>query len=404
MNATPRAPGRLGLLTAALLTSVFAISTLGLVSFVDHASAKDGNSNSNSGPSANSGPGNATSNAKADPEAATKTASPIKHVIILIGENRGLDHTFGVYKPKAKGATISNMLSLGIVKADGTPGKNFALAQQFAVAPQPAWYIGAPDAAKTLYSATNLMPQPNTNGTPTAQSTTGAPFTSVAVAKSTGETDVNADDFDILTTGASGLPTGVLDTRIPGAGNLPNGPFQLQGPKITDDDYTGDMTHRFYQAAQQQDCAPANATKANPTGCLNDLFPFVMATYSATNKSAGNEMGFYNAEQEQATMLKSLADRFTLIDNFHQSFLGGTAANHPRHAGHRRCGLLQRRPGQCGDAACRGHRQSEPEGRNRQPVHGRRQLRRMLGRHPTGRRPDREISLEAALRGRTELR
>ncbi|MCP9404085.1 hypothetical protein NNA80_12455, partial [Cutibacterium acnes] len=29
-----------------------------------------------------------------------KTASPIKHVIILIGENRGLDHTFGVYKPK----------------------------------------------------------------------------------------------------------------------------------------------------------------------------------------------------------------------------------------------------------------------------------------------------------------
>src|SRR6476661_2299626 len=29
-----------------------------------------------------------------------KTASPIKHVIILIGENRGLDHTFGIYKPK----------------------------------------------------------------------------------------------------------------------------------------------------------------------------------------------------------------------------------------------------------------------------------------------------------------
>src|SRR5262249_32283446 len=67
---------------------------------------------------------------------------------------------------------------------------------------------------------------------------------------------------------------------------------------------------------------------ANPTGCLNDLFPFVMATYSPTGKSLGNEMGFLNAEREQATVLKTLADQFTLSDNFHQSFLGGTGANH----------------------------------------------------------------------------
>jgi phospholipase C len=71
-----------------------------------------------------------------------------------------------------------------------------------------------------------------------------------------------------------------------------------------------------------------NATKQNPTGCLSDLFPFVMASYSATNKSQGNSMGFYNAEQEQAPVLKMLADRFTLSDNFHQSFQGGTGANH----------------------------------------------------------------------------
>src|SRR5262249_8612039 len=152
-------------------------------------------------------------------------------------------------------------------------------------------------------NAANPMPQPNTEGTPAVQSTTGAPFVSVAVAKSTGETDINNDDFDILTTGATGLPANSLDTRVPGAGMLPNGPFLLQGPKLTDDDYTGDTTHRFFQAAQQQDCSKANFTKANPTGCLNDLFPFVMATYSATNKSLGNSMGFYNAEQEQAPLL-----------------------------------------------------------------------------------------------------
>src|ERR1700683_1432389 len=60
---------------------------------------------------------------------AVKTESPIKHVIIFIGENRGADHTFGVYKPKGRGQTISNILSNGIVKKDGSPGPNFARAQ-----------------------------------------------------------------------------------------------------------------------------------------------------------------------------------------------------------------------------------------------------------------------------------
>jgi phospholipase C len=262
-----------------------------------------------------------------------KTATPIKHVIILIGENRGLDHTFGVYKPKGAGQTISNMLSKGIVNIDGTPGPNFALAQQYSVAAQPAWYFGAPDAAKSPYSPVHLMPQPNTNGAPSAASTNPltdpvAPFATVAIVQALGEADINPAQDVLLTTGATGLPEGVLDTRIPNAGSLPPGPFPLLGPKIDDDDYTGDQTHRYFSAAQQQDCSLANITKANPTGCLNDLFPFVMATYSATNLSEGNEMGFYNTEQGEAALLKQLADRFTLSDNFHQSFLGGTGANH----------------------------------------------------------------------------
>jgi phospholipase C len=256
---------------------------------------------------------------------ASKTASPIKHVIILIGENRGLDHTFGVYRPKAAGQTISNLLSKGIVNEDGTPGPNFAQAQQFSVGAQPNFYIGAPNNAKFAYSATNAMPQPNTAGTPTTSSDTAPPFKTLAEASV--EEDMDPGDLDILTTGASSLPVNSLDTRVPGAGTL-TGPFPLQGPNISDDDYTGDTTHRFFQAWQQQDCSIANATKDNPAGCKSDIFPFVMATYSATNKSQGNSMGFYNAEQEQAPVLKSLADRFTLSDNFHQSFQGGTGANH----------------------------------------------------------------------------
>jgi phospholipase C len=269
---------------------------------------------------------NNNKNTDNDPANKVKTASPIKHVIVLIGENRGLDHTFGIYKPKGKGETISNILSKGIVNEDGTPGPNFAQAQQFSVAQQSSYYIGASAASKFPYNpSTNLMPQPNTNGAPSAQSDTGGPFKTIAEASV--EKDMDPADLDILTTGATGLPNGVLDTRIPGAGSL-NGPFPLQGVAINDDDYTGDTTHRFYQDWQQDDCSAANATKSNTSGCLNDLFPFVMATYAKSNNSQGSSMGFYNAEQGEAPILKMLADRFTLGDNFHQSFHGGTGANH----------------------------------------------------------------------------
>jgi phospholipase C len=259
-----------------------------------------------------------------DPADAIKTATPIKHVIVLIGENRGLDHTFGVYKPKGRGETISNLLSKGIVNEDGTPGPNFAKAQQFSVAAQPSYYIGAPANAKTPYGAANVMPQPNTGGAPTAASDTAPPFKTIATASL--EKDINPADLDILTTGFTNLPNGVLDTRVPGAGALA-GPFLMQGPILSDDDYTGDTSHRFYTDWQQNDCSVASVTKDNNSGCLNDLFPFIMVTARPGN-SQGNSMGFLNTQQGQAPILKMLADRFTLSDNFHQSFHGGTGANH----------------------------------------------------------------------------
>ncbi len=267
--------------------------------------------------------------------------------------NRGTDHTFGVYKPAGRGQTIENILSKGIVNEDGSPGPNFKLAEQFQVKRQSTYYIGAPDKAKTAYGNRGQMPQPNTNGAPVADSATGAPFIPAVLAAAATidpSPDFNPLTDTILTTGFTSLASDSLDTRIPNAGILPNGPFVLQGTNISDDDYTGDMTHRFYQAWQQSDCSVANATRANPTGCLNDLFPFVMSTYDLNdsvtpavqgNFSEGNEMGFYDAEQEEASTLKTLADRFALSDNFHQSFQGGTGANHFMF-GTGDCGLLER--------------------------------------------------------------
>src|ERR1700680_3261773 len=63
--------------------------------------------------------------AQSEPDNSGKTTSPIKHVIIIVGENRTFDHLFATYKPK-NGQSVSNLLSKHIIKEDGTPGVNFS--------------------------------------------------------------------------------------------------------------------------------------------------------------------------------------------------------------------------------------------------------------------------------------
>jgi phospholipase C len=48
------------------------------------------------------------------------TATPIKHVIVVLAENSSFDHVFGTFRPR-DGQRIANLLSKGIVNADGTP-------------------------------------------------------------------------------------------------------------------------------------------------------------------------------------------------------------------------------------------------------------------------------------------
>src|SRR5579872_1771931 len=63
------------------------------------------------------------------------TQTPIKHVVVIIGENRSFDHVFATYVPKA-GQTVHNLLSEGIITLDqhknAIPGRNFQLANQSA--------------------------------------------------------------------------------------------------------------------------------------------------------------------------------------------------------------------------------------------------------------------------------
>ena len=253
------------------------------------------------------------------------TTTPIKHLIVLIGENWSFDSIYGTYVPKQ--GTVANLLSKGIVDANGSSGINSGLASQNAVTlPLPATYFISSN-NKTLYSP---LPTPQVNGAPNIPQPLGgtAPFDS-SVPDSllpVLEPSLEVSDLFLLRTGATGAAgTTGLDDRVTDATNLPNTSFQITGPNLPYDSYTGDTVHRFYHMWQQTDCNIANATLTNPAGCLRDLYPFVGL---ARDDSGGNSMGFFNVQNGDAPVFKSLADEFALSDNFHQSVMGGTAANH----------------------------------------------------------------------------
>jgi phospholipase C len=288
----------------------------------------------------------------ADAKEKSKTRTPIKHVIVLIGENRTFDHVFATYKPKS-GDSVKNLLSEGIIKADGTPGPHFSKAAQYqAVKPfKTEYFISLDRSEKAPYTT---LPAPTLNFSPSPDAsiigfaTEPPPFppaTPTAFLAAI-EPSLETADLGLLTTGASGAnntfvltPVPDFDTRVANFDNLPNGPFPLKGTSLPYDSYTGDTTHRLFEMWQQSDCNIANATRKNPSGCLSDLYPFVITNYTnqidpfdtppaIDDNGGGNSMAFYNVQDGDAPVLKGLADEYSMSDNFHQSFMGGTGANH----------------------------------------------------------------------------
>ncbi len=261
----------------------------------------------------------------------TPTATPIKHVIVIIGENRTFDHVFATYKPR-RGESISNLLSKGIVNEDGTPGFNFFQASQSSANDSNANGYRLSPSGNVPYS---VLPPVLAGGYPTG------PFPDVATAKQF-ENGLPDNYYVYLTTGGTGLAHGAVDTRIPNATTLPPGPFQLTSVTHPYDSYDNSPVHRFYQMWQQFDCKSSKATPSNPSGCQSDLFPWVETTIGAgsnglaqpadwtdtSTKEGSTAMGFYNVLQGDAPYLKFLADHYAMSDNFHQAVMGGTGANH----------------------------------------------------------------------------
>lgn len=258
----------------------------------------------------------------------SRTVTPIKHVILIIGENRTFDQVFGTFQPRP-GQHVRNLLSEGILNANGTPGPKFFRAAQWTAMDATTFFIHPAKVAP--YASLGPI---TVSGTPRH-----AYLSSIARAEAL-EPALPADYYGYLTEGGSGLPAGAtIDSRFPGA--LPNGPFDITH-YVSYDDYTGSPVHRFFQMWQQLDCNVAAATAANPSGCQDDLFAWVEATVGAGSNGklqpAGYDepghhegpiaMGMYNAAQGDWPYFDELAHEYALSDNYHQAVMGGTGANH----------------------------------------------------------------------------
>src|SRR6516225_6508803 len=280
----------------------------------------------------------------------SNTVTPIKHVIVIVGENRSFDHLFATYQPVA-GESVNNLLSEKIIDAEGNPGTNYSKARQYSAdVTGHTTYELSPTSKKTLYGA---LPAP-LNGGPTNACTSNG-MCNYGDARSSEDGLPSSpnpiDYYGFLLTGGSGLTGPVPDSRITGVHNsapystLPPGPFQItNGTTLTNDSYANSPVHRFYQMWQQEDCDISHYSAANPSGCLADLFTWTEVTVGSNNNGkpqpanfstdyapgkvttgeGATAMGFYNMLQGDAPYSKYLADHYAMSDNYHQPAMGGT--------------------------------------------------------------------------------
>lgn len=143
-----------------------------------------------------------------------RTSTPIKHVIVIVGENRTFDHIFATYEPK-NGESVDNLLSKHIIKEDGTTGADYAKAHQFSADATDSPLFQLTPKNKTLFST---LPAP-LNGGPTDVCVDNFFITSgtctLAQAMSS-ENGLAHDYYGFMLAGGSGLKGKVPDSRITG--------------------------------------------------------------------------------------------------------------------------------------------------------------------------------------------
>ncbi len=291
-----------------------------------------------------------------------QTRTPIKHLIVVVGENRGFDNVFATYVPPNPQQSVWNLLSQGIVDKAGLPGANKAKALQRQATDTSVFQL-APKRAGALPN----LPQPSTGLNAFPASPCALSQIYFALKKDPAGTlfctDIGLPPLSqiLLSQGGSGQPLydpplmyPAPDCRYPS--DLPNAPYSIVGAsklnrcgpplfktKITPTKFTdnvGDPVHRFFQMWQQNDCRKGAMTRDNPSGCLHDLYSWVATSVGwqmtrngllPTNDQAtfqgGVAMGFYNMAAGDFPYFRSLAESYAISDNYHQAVMGGTGSN-----------------------------------------------------------------------------
>jgi phospholipase C len=235
--------------------------------------------------------------AAASPASAPATHTPIKHIIVIIGENHSFDNVFGTYQPP-QGQHVQNLLSEGIVTRNGAPGPKYKKAAQLTASDTKTYSL-----SPKITGAYQTLPRPNTT---------------------------------YVSPACDGQAGNKPDKRFPA--KLANGPYQITkyvpyfdthseysglGQCEFYGAYVGDPLHRFYQMWQQYgDHGRLNTWVANTAGDDNGASPPAPIYQGAV------QMGFYNMADGDAPILRDLAQHYSISDNYHQAVMGGTGANH----------------------------------------------------------------------------
>ncbi|MEI8297383.1 MAG: alkaline phosphatase family protein [Pseudomonadota bacterium] len=225
--------------------------------------------------------------AHAEPPART----PIRHVVVVVGENVSFDALFGTYVPP-KGETIRNLLSEGLVRADGSPGPAYGRAIQHR--------------------------QKNRNGQWSVDLARGAPYARLPQPSLAGV--FNAKTLE----GYEPDP----DPRF--ASMFARGPFQITHHAAYGTDFgleTGDPVHRFFQMWQQTGGSNADLTRYTWVATTAGRGPDSPGITPEHIGQGAEVMGFLSMAGGDAPTFRALAERYALSDNYHQSFQGGTTAN-----------------------------------------------------------------------------
>ena len=257
---------------------------------------------------------------------------------LIIGENRTFDHLFATYKAKSGQFPVDNLPSLeGNRQAGRIAGPQFLLDVSSEVGRRRS---AEPlrDEPRDRRCSTRTLPPPLSGGPATARRsrpwpTRWPPRTAWPPATTSSSRRAAPGSRPGRSTRASRTP------REPAAGAL----FDHR----SHDDRRRRLRGRARYTAStrcgsRSIAAPRRRTVLNPSGCREDLFPWVEVTVGAgTNGLAqpagfndastgegSTAMGFYNMAKGDIAYTKSLVDAYAMSDNFHQAVEGGTGANH----------------------------------------------------------------------------